>query len=614
MWIELLLAVGFLSHIALAERKTTPPPSSLDYPWTWTCERYTCVKQARTSSSPVVPLATCQMSCGQLPLWPYPTRTVRVSNSSSAFRPSQMSVEITNAGPVVYQALQQAATILRRNLRRLIPSNVPFRLPSDITQMSISLLLTGHENDVLNLTLATNETYRLVVSHISRHVNVRVYGETFFAIRHGLETLSQLVWWDGLSLRLLDDVFIVDEPQFAYRGLMVDTSRNFMPLQSLKITIDAMAASKLNAFHWHLSDSHSFPFDSPRVPNMSLYGAYSPDKVYSAADVKELTQYALERGVRVIAEIDAPAHAGNGWQWGPASGLGKLSLCVNRQPWERYCGQPPCGQLNPDNEHSYRVLGQLYRDLVELTNPTDVFHLGGDEVNMDCWRSELWDDDSTAETVSFMDKWLLFEERALSELRAAYGNNPPSTVVVWSSELTNTGRLDPNAFTVQVWGASSWPDTVSLLQYGYKIIISHVDAWYLDCGLGDYRKAGEGPCGPFATWQSVYMHQPWRTTLPPSRREQVLGGEACLWTERSDHQVLDSRLWPRAAALAERLWTDPEADLPSGEMPQPDGLNDRNFMGAFHRISVHRERLVSRGVRADAVHPEWCHQNPSQCF
>ena len=95
----------------------------------------------------------------------------------------------------------------------------------------------------------------------------------------------------------------------------------------------------------------------------------------------------------MITEIDAPAHAGNGWDWGPKHGMGELSLCINQQPWNFYCGEPPCGQLNPKNNNTYLVLEKLYSELLEATGPVDFFHLGGDEVNLECWAQHFNDTD-----------------------------------------------------------------------------------------------------------------------------------------------------------------------------------------------------------------------------
>lgn len=112
----------------------------------------------------------------------------------------------------------------------------------------------------------------------------------------------------------------------------------------------------------------------------SRYGAYSAEEVYTSADLDMLIKYARIRGIRVLMEIDGPAHAGNGWQWGPESGLGNLAVCVNTQPWRQSCLQPPCGQLNPANPNLYLILKNVFRDLVDRLPAGEFFHMGGDEV------------------------------------------------------------------------------------------------------------------------------------------------------------------------------------------------------------------------------------------
>lgn len=123
---------------------------------------------------------------------------------------------------------------------------------------------------------------------------------------------------------------ITDAPAFRYRGLMVDTARNFISVKALERTLDGMAATKLNTLHLHLTDSHAFPLQLPGLPNMAYYGAYSPRNLYTPEDLRHLQQYARVRGVRLVPEIDAPAHASNGWQWGEREGMGELALCVNK--------------------------------------------------------------------------------------------------------------------------------------------------------------------------------------------------------------------------------------------------------------------------------------------
>ena len=98
------------------------------------------------------------------------------------------------------------------------------------------------------------------------------------------------------------------------------------------------------------------------------------------------------RGVRVVPELDAPAHSGNGYQWGEEEGLGKLAVCVNKDPWEKFCVEPPCGQMNLANPNLYDVVEDIYRDMLDSFTGS-AFHIGGDEVNFNCWNtsSEITD-------------------------------------------------------------------------------------------------------------------------------------------------------------------------------------------------------------------------------
>lgn len=361
--------------------------------------------------------------------------------------------------------------------------------------------------------------------------------------------MSQLIWFDDdLGMyRILNEAHIEDAPKFRYRGLMLDTSRHFFSVPAIKRTLMGMAHSKLNRFHWHLTDSQSFPYRSKFYPQMAQYGAYSDEEVYTPEDVKEIVDYARVRGIQVIIEIDAPAHAGNGWDWGPRHGMGELSLCINQQPWNFYCGEPPCGQLNPKNNNTYLVLEKLYQELLELSGPVDFFHLGGDEVNLECWGQHFNDTD-------LRGLWCDFMLQAYGRLRKANGGGgAPKYTMVWSSGLTTMPCLSKESFVVQVWGGSTWQENYDLINSGFNVVISHVDAWYLDCGFGSWRSLGEAACSPYRSWQNVYKHRPWtRMRLTEQQTKQVLGGEACLWTEQVDESVLDARVWPRATALGER--------------------------------------------------------------
>ena len=128
--------------------------------------------------------------------------------------------------------------------------------------------------------------------------------------------------------QILETATLSDSPVYPIRALTIDTSRSFLPLESLRRTIDAMAMNKLNRLHWHVTDTQSFPIEVASEPRMAQYGAYSPEQVYSAQEVAQLVQYGRQRGVRLMPELDAPAHVGYGWQWGEQAGLGRLAVCV----------------------------------------------------------------------------------------------------------------------------------------------------------------------------------------------------------------------------------------------------------------------------------------------
>lgn len=295
----------------------------------------------------------------------------------------------------------------------------------------------------------TDESYELSINI----PDITIKAETIYGARHALETFKQLCAAYTSSEESIDPILvtittadITDKPKYTHRGVMLDTARNFLSFDAIRRQIDAMSASKMNVFHWHITDSQSFPFESSAVPQLSKYGAYSKDKIYKIDETSALVKYARLRGVRVIFEFDAPAHAGNGWQFGEMEGLGKLSLCVNQRPYNKYCIQPPCGQLNPINDNLYPILGQLYEDFIRLVPSGEVFHMGGDEVFINCWNSssEITDylqrRNITPDETAFLDLWGDFQKKALEQYDEKSGNTVP--IMLWTSHLTQPAVIE----------------------------------------------------------------------------------------------------------------------------------------------------------------------------
>ncbi|XP_076682190.1 fused lobes isoform X4 [Andrena cerasifolii] len=581
-------------------------------PWSWACVAGRCERRAVRSSR--TSLASCIALCGGNTrlLWPRPTGNVLLGDDSVIIHVQQIEfVTVNTSDQETKNLLEHAKDVFIGNIRSLVKvQNAKSR--SGVDGFVIYLSAGSGRPVGGGPDLETDESYTLEVVPKEKILEARITARSYFGARHGLETMGQMIWWDETAgregaLRVLSRASVEDKPVFPYRGLLVDTGRQFFPVERLKKVIDGMAASKLNTFHWHLTDSQSFPFDSAQFPEMARWGAYSGDQIYTPDDVKDLADYARIRGIRVLVEIDSPAHAGAGWQWGTEYGYGELALCVDQQPWSSYCGEPNCGQLNPINEHSYRILEGLYRELLDLTEIRDIVHLGGDEVNLDCW-AQYGNITAAMQAQNMTDHhalWAEFETKMLQRLVKANRDQTPKAVILWSSPLTKrpyiTTYFDPKVHVIQSWGGSNWPETPDLLEDGFRVILSHVDAWYLDCGFGRWRETGEAACGEYRTWQTVYNHRPWRD-YPQQQLNLVLGGEAAIWGEQTGDASLGPRLWPRASALAERLWSD---------MPTNGYSMDESV---YTRLAAHIELLTSRGLKTEAMWPQWCSQNPGKCL
>lgn len=152
------------------------------------------------------------------------------------------------------------------------------------------------------LTHGVNESYSLSIPTSSDKATL--IAETAWGAMRGLETFSQLIW--GRPSRVAAGVEVSDWPIYFYRGIMLDTSRNFYGVEDILRTIGAMSANKLNVFHWHITDAQSFPIVLPSEPDLAAKGSYGSDMQYSPADISRIVEYGLQHGVRVLPEIDAP--------------------------------------------------------------------------------------------------------------------------------------------------------------------------------------------------------------------------------------------------------------------------------------------------------------------
>jgi hexosaminidase len=450
------------------------------------------------------------------------------------------------------------------------------------------------------MTLDTDESYKLTTNFVKDFGEVVITAKSFYGARHGLETLSQLIVYDEIrnEYEMVQKLEVNDEPRYKYRGVLLDTSRNFFSIDSIKRTIDGMGMVKLNTFHWHITDSHSFPMELKSHPELSKLGAYSPYKVYSIKEIIDVVKYGKAHGVRVLPEFDAPAHVGEGWQHK------NLITCFNYQPWSKYCVEPPCGQFDVTKDQLYDILEDIYGEMYENFDKPDIFHMGGDEVSTACWNASqevqewMLKEGWALDTDGYLKLWGYFQSNALARFDKVAGHSK-TPIILWTSKLTEPPYidqyLDKNRYYIQIWTTFYDQQVTNILNRGYKIILSNYDGLYLDCGFGGWVNDGNNWCSPYIGWQKVYENAP--SNLGAKYESQILGAEAALWSEQVDEFSLDSRFWPRLSALGENLWSKPLG----------------GFREAESRMLIHRLRLVQNGIAAERLQPEWCLLNEDQC-
>uniref|UniRef100_A0AAQ5YV51 Beta-hexosaminidase subunit beta n=1 Tax=Amphiprion ocellaris TaxID=80972 RepID=A0AAQ5YV51_AMPOC len=352
----------------------------------------------------------------------------------------------------------------------------------------------------------------------------------FFFLFLGLETFSQLVYEDEYGAKSINATAISDFPRFAHRGILLDTSRHFLPVKVILANLETMAMNKFNVFHWHIVDDPSFPYLSRTFPQLSQQGSYHPyTHVYTPADVKMVIEFARLRGIRVVPEFDTPGHTQS---WGKGQ-PDLLTPC--------YSGATPSGTFGPVNpilNTTYDFMAQFFKEISSVF-PDGYVHLGGDEVDFTCWKSN-------PDIQKFMDAQGFGKD--YSKLESFYIQkwvyHPDTVVHVWIGSGTNEEMSKVTAA-------------------GYTTILSA--PWYLD-----YISIGQD-------WRNYYKVEPLNFNGTEKQKALVIGGEACLWGEFVDATNLTPRLWPRASAVGERLWSSKDVT----------DLND-----AFNRLSVHRCRMV----------------------
>lgn len=410
--------------------------------------------------------------------------------------------------------------------------------------MSKGLVISVEGPDAQVQQLGEDESYSLDVTAKGAHLVAR----TVVGAMRGLETFLQLVQSDGTKF-YLPVVSIQDKPRFAWRGLMIDSSRHFVPVEKIKRTLDAMAAVKMNVFHWHLTDDQGFRIESRIFPKLTGMG--SDGLFYTQEEAKEIVAYAHARGIRVVPEFDMPGHT-TAWLVGYpelASGPGPYQI-------ERHWGifDPV---MDPSRESTYVFLDKFFAEMTTIF-PDRYIHIGGDENNGKQWkRNERIQSFMRAHDLKDTAALQGYFNRRVLEILRKHGRK----MIGWD-EIMSPGL--PHDVAVQSWrGFDSLADGA---KQGYSGILSA--GYYI--GHAD-STAEHYEVDPL----------PADSKLTEAEAQRILGGEVCMWGEYVNSRTLDSRVWPAAAAMAERFWS-------------PRSVSDVNEM--YRRLPFESLRLESLGL------------------
>lgn len=402
-----------------------------------------------------------------------------------------------------------------------------------------------------------DESYHLDVSP----TGVLLSAPNPLGVLHGLQTFLQLVKTTPQGFAV-ETVTIDDQPRFAWRGLMIDSARHFMPLEVIRESLDGMEAVKMNVFHWHLSDNQGFRVESRKFPLLQEKG--SDGLYYTQEEVRDVVEYARDRGIRVVPEFDMPGHA-TAWFVGyPDLASGKGPYQIERQ-WGVF---DPA--MDPTRDSTYAFLDRLIGEMTSLF-PDSYFHIGGDECNGKEW-------DANQRIQDFMREGNIKDDAALQ----AYFTGRVQKLVTRSGKVTMGWDEVLQPDTPKDVLIQSWRGADSLAQAarrGYRGILS--SGYYIDLNE------------PASQHYAVDPLEGATAELTPEEQRNILGGEATMWSEFVAPENIASRIWPRTAAIAERLWS-------------PQDVKDVDSM--YRRLAIVSQNLQYMGLSYRATSEQMLHR------
>lgn len=460
-------------------------------------------------------------------------------------------------------------TLLEQAFWRYYRTTFPHEITPTPGQSVTQLDVIVEDLDEAHPQLDTDESYTLTVPQSG---NAQIKAKTVYGALRGLETFSQLVTFsfeEGMYVVEGAPWTISDKPRFPHRGLMIDSARHFEPLASIRAIIDSLPYAKLNVLHWHMVDSQSFPFESKTSPKL-WDGAYSEFERYTQRDIESIVEYARLRGVRVIVEFDMPGHAASWCKGYP-------EICPSTS-----CLQP----LNVASNATFNLIDGLIGEITSGLFKDNFVHLGGDEVDTSCWtKTPAVADWLKAQNMSADDGYAYFVKKV-----AGMVIDKKHRPVQWSEVFDHFKGNLPKETIVHVW--KDVTNVTEVVALGYDVLrnVGYDNiSWYLD-NLN-------------VKWDAVYQNEPCNGIPTDELCAKVLGGHGEMWGETVDGSDIEQTVWPRLAAIAEKLWTSRD--------------QTKDVSAAAQRIRNFRCLLLQRGVAAapvDNANARSSPAGPDSCF
>ena len=409
---------------------------------------------------------------------------------------------------------------------------------------------------------------------------IQISGNSALGSFYGMQTLIQLLPLEKSKSLIIPAVDIEDEPRFAYRGAMLDVCRHFFSVSFIKKYIDYLALHKINYFHWHLTEDQGWRIEIKKYPNLTKVGSIrngtiigrypgkgSDNKMdagfYTQEQVKEIVEYASQRFITVIPEIEMPGHSGAAIAAYPLlssfpdektvipanmiSEKSKLELASGKvklvqETWGVH------SDVYAPTEYTFKFLEDVLDEVIALF-PSKYIHIGGDECPKDAWKKSEFCQQMIKE------KGLKDEHGLQSyfiQRIEKYINKKGRTLIGWDEILE--GGLAPNAMVMSWRGEEGG---IAAAKENHTVIMTPGSHVYLD--KAQTKNMDSVTIGGFLPFEKVYSYEPVPKELNAEQANYVLGAQGNLWTEYvANPSKAEYQLFPRLSALSEVLWSTKE--------------------------------------------------------